>query len=404
MMPVITKNDGFPITLKVPAQRFSKRFHTDEEVGSWISAEIRFWDQLNQYGASNPFPTQGLDLGFLRSMTSDILRNALSQGSAVAQLSYIEAEGVMLSEGNQAKFLSQLKTDDPALYPGAFAALASTLTPIKEQHQAAQGHRYPMPWSLWMSGLGGLLKFVEAERSGSPARIEFEQLADRARDTLSLLETQTRDTSELYASNRQRLDDLAQAHLDGFKRILSNFETTFEERLDHSRTSIEEFETMVRERLALEAPTKFWTEKAQSHRNVAIGFGIVFLAAIGCGVYWITHYGVSLVAEADKTIVGDRANPGLLALVPLAFITLPTLAFAWILRHISRIVVQNVALQADAQLRGTIANTYTALTSQTKSTPAELAIALNALFRPIDGSGHAEIAPPNIRDILEAGK
>lgn len=403
-MPVTRKNDGFPITLKIPAQRFSKRFHTEEEVAGWLKSEIRFWDQLNQFPASNPFPTPGLDLGFLRSMSSDIFQNAQSKGAAVDKLSFIEDRGVMLSEGRQAKFLSQLKEDDPALYPGAFAALASTLIPINEQYLSSQGNRYPMPWSLWMSGLGGLLKFIEAERSGAPARVEFNQLADEAKDILATLETQARESSELYSTNQQRLDDLAQAHSKVFDRTLSSFETAFAQQLNDARISLEDFERLVRERLAIEAPTAFWTAKAKSHRNVAILFGVIFLAAIAGGVYWITHHGVDLVADAYRTIVGERETPGLLALVPLAFITLPTLGLAWVLRHISRIVVQNLALQADAQLRSTIANTYTALTSQNKSTPAELAIALNALFRPIDGSGHAEIAPPNIRDILEAGK
>ncbi len=108
--------------------------------------------------------------------------------------------------------------------------------------------------------------------------------------------------------------------------------------------------------------------------------------------------------EIAVAVVGERANPGLLALVPLAFITLPTLAFAWLLRHVSRIIVQNLSLQADAQLRGTIATTYSALVHEQRGTTPELAIALNALFRPVDGSGHAEIAPPNVKDIIEMGK
>lgn len=310
----------------------------------------------------------------------------------------------MLSEGRQAKFLAKLRTEDPALYPGAFAAIASTLTPIREHYLSAQGNRFPMPWSLWMSGLGGLLKFFESERSGAQTKEEIETLVDNAKNLIGELETKSRELGELHGAHKTSLERLGDANLEAFRQALESYRSDFHDQLQRSQTSLLEFETMVRERLVLEAPTKFWTEKAKSHRNVAFLFGAVFLAAIGGGVYWITHHGVDLVADAYRTIVGDRETPGLLALVPLAFITLPTLGLAWVLRHISRIVVQNLALQADAQLRSTIANTYTALTSQNKSTPAELAIALNALFRPIDGSGHAEIAPPNIRDILEAGK
>lgn len=402
-MPVITKNDGFPITLKVPKQNFSKRFHTEEEVRNWIQGEIDFWERLNRFPSGNGFPGPNDNLGFLNAMTADILRTAHVYGEPSAQLSFIEEKGVLLSEGKQAKFLARLREEEPSLYPGAFAGVASTLLPINKTY-LSQGNRFPLPWTLWASGLGGVLKFAENERANTLERRELDRLTGGAQALVEELETKFRELSALHESQENRLEELADNHVKVFEKTLSQYEAAFADVLKNSRSSIAEFEKMVRDRLVLEAPTKFWTEKAKSHRNVAIGFGILFLVAIGGGVFWITHFGVSLVADAYQTIVGNRENPGLLALVPLAFITLPTLAFAWMLRHISRIVVQNIGLQADAQLRGTIANTYTALTSQNAASPAELAIALNALFRPIDGSGHAEIAPPNIRDILEAGK
>lgn len=400
-MPIVSKDDEYPIIFKVPKQSFSKKFHTGDEVLAWIDAEMQFWDTLNQFPRPGRFP--GLNLNALKWLTTDLLKDAYAHGAPIARLSYIEETGAMLSGGKQAKFLSNLKEREPSLYPGALIALASTLQPINER-LFSQGDRGPLPWSLFMSGLGGLLKFVETDRSGIADRREIERLTSDAQILLEDIQTKSREIVALHDTQKDRLEKLGTANADLFEQTLSGHRVLFQQQLDDSEIKIADFEKLVLERLALEAPTKFWTEKAKSHRNVAIGFGMLFLAAIGGGVYWITHYGVDLVADAYQRIVGDRETPGLLALVPLAFITLPTLGFAWILRHISRIVVQNLALQADAQLRGTIANTYTALTSQNQSSPAELAIALNALFRPIDGSGHAEIAPPNIRDILEAGK
>jgi hypothetical protein len=403
MMPVISKNDGFPITLKVPAQRFSKRFHTEEEVYVWIDKEILFWETMNTFPQGSGVPIARQHLQFLKQLSSEIFIEANGHGAAHARLNYIDESGVLLSEGRQANFLSRLKKNDPTLYPGAFAAMASTLQPINARRYT-QGNQDQLPWALWLSGLGGMLKFFEFERSAASEREEIRKLGASSRDLLEEIQTKSREVSELHETHKERLEILGKVHVDAFKQALEDYRAQFQDQLRQSKASIFEFENLIHERLAIEAPTAFWTAKARSHRNVAILFGLIFLVAIGSGVYWITHFGVDLVAEAYRTIVGDRETPGLLALVPLAFITLPTLAFAWILRHISRIVVQNLALQADAQLRSTIANTYTALTSQNKSTPAELAIALNALFRPIDGSGHSEIAPPNIRDILEAGK
>jgi hypothetical protein len=165
----------------------------------------------------------------------------------------------------------------------------------------------------------------------------------------------SRDLSALHGSHNGLLKKLAERNVSLLNKILSKYEADFSDELQKSNANIAEFETMIRERL---------------------------------------HHGVTLVADAYQTIVGDRETPGPLALAPLAFITLPKLGLAWGLRHMSRIVLQSPTRRADAQLCGTIANPYTALISQNQSTPAELAIALNALFRPIDDSGHAEIALP----------
>jgi hypothetical protein len=111
---------------------------------------------------------------------------------------------------------------------------------------------------------------------------------------------------------------------------------------------------------------------------------------------------VELVADAVDRIVGDR-DAAALTLVPIAFITIPALAFAWVLRHLSRIIIQNLSLEADARLRGTITMTFKALAADRTMNDAELAIALQALFRPIDGKDHSEIAPPSLGDILKLG-
>ncbi len=62
---------------------------------------------------------------------------------------------------------------------------------------------------------------------------------------------------------------------------------------------------------------------------------------------------------------------------------------------------QNLSLQADARLRGATARTYLALTAKERPSEAQLAIALQALSRPLDGSEHAEVAPPNLAEIFK---
>src|SRR5690606_6190088 len=97
------------------------------------------------------------------------------------------------------------------------------------------------------------------------------------------------------------------------------------------------------------------------------------------GVIWLVKYGATFTEEAVSRIIGDRVSAGLEVFLPLAFITLPALAVAWFLRHVSRVIIQNMSLAADAQLRGTIATTYRALVSEKQASDGELAITLQAL-------------------------
>lgn len=403
-MPVESRDDGFPITLKIPHQRFVKRFHSASEVETWIRSEVELWGRLNNFSGSSTFPDPSQHLAFLRLLTTDRFGQALSAGSAADMLRNVEQSQVLLSEGKQGEALAEVHAASPSLYPGALAALAAESGLIDHLRLDAQGTRYPLPWTVWMSGLGALRRLSQSSKDTASQRQRIDDLILEAQSLTEEIETRRRTLDELHQKANDRFDRLADAQVESAEKTGKHFSALLQDKLDESSARIAELEEQVTARLVLEAPTTYWSKKAISHRNTAILFGLLFLCALGGGVYWITHEGVALVGEAYQTIVGERENPGLLALVPLAFITLPTLAFAWLLRHVSRIIVQNLSLQADAQLRGTIATTYSALTSQAGSTPAELAIALNALFRPMDGSGHAEIAPPNIRDILEMGK
>jgi len=287
-------------------------------------------------------------------------------------------------------------------------ALSAKESPEAFLHLANQFAGSRVHFSAFASLIVALDQIQNAERNNKAERQQLQDLmveVQAIRDkTAELIETEKRLLDEqVSAAAKQVRVATEQVELSNtsFSESLIKAEASLSALLKASKATINDLEEKTKTRIILEAPTKYWSDKANGHRTTAIAFGLVFLAALAAGTYWLTHHGVSLVADAHKQIVGDRQEAGLLALVPLAFITLPTLAFAWLLRHVSRIIVQNISLGADARLRGTIATTYGALTHDRPANPAELAIALQALFRPIDGSAHSEIAPPNIQEIME---
>lgn len=394
-MPVEMKGGGFPITLKIPKQRFSKRFRSEEEVRQWVQSEVDWWDERTDNGQYKRF---------VKHLTSNLLSEALRSSQAIDVLQAIERSGVLLSSGKQGQILQEIYDENPLQYPGAVAALSANTIDFSAGNISAHLQQQAISWPVLISGFGGVLAVASNDRARTAEKKAFEELVTRTQTAAEESETQRVKIDELHDVSKKRFDQAHDAQKQVIEMTSEHFREMLELELQHSKAQIADLERQVRDRLVLEAPTKYWTEKAISHRTTAAIFGGIFIAALAGGVYWLTHFGVDLVGEAYKTIVGNRENPGLLALVPLAFITLPTLAFAWLLRHVSRIIVQNLSLQADAQLRGTIATTYSALVHEKNSNTPELAIALNALFRPVDGSGHAEIAPPNVKDILEMGK
>ncbi|RWA67457.1 DUF6161 domain-containing protein [Mesorhizobium sp.] len=397
-MPIKSTGGGYPVRFSVPGQRWSKIFRTQEELRLFLMSEIKHWQEQNE-PRNFPLPGGPQGLQFLDPLTTRIFQDALNTGPHPEEaLKIVEQRGAILSEGLYGRLLSNFKTEKPNLYPGAVAAIAASLGPGNPWPD--QSGRQPFPWAVWLSGLGAVMELAPSKVT----KAEADQLTSLISDTLAHRD-QTEEMKHDFELWRDKTTNEIGAEIRNFRQstgdALKSAQAQLAQALYDSNSRILDLEEKVRTRLVLEAPTTYWSDKANGHVKIALGFGVLFLLALGGGIYWLTHYGVDLVADAHTRIVGNVQDPGLLALVPLAFITLPTLAFAWLLRHVSRVIVQNLTLGADARLRGTIATTYSALTIDQGASPAELAIVFNALFRPVDGSTHSEIAPPNLSELMD---
>lgn len=401
-MPIKSTDGGYPARFNVPNQRWSKTFRTQEELHKFLTSEITHWAEQNQ-PRHFPLPGGPAGLQFLDPLTTRIFQDALNTGPQLEEaLKIVEERGAILSEGLYGRLLSKLKAEKPNLYPGAVASIAVNLGPSNAWPD--QGGRQQFPWAVWLSGLGAVLEMMPSKATKAEA--------DQLEGVISTALAHRDETEEmkhnfgLWRDKTQKeigeeINTFRQSTDESFKSVRGQLAQA----LSDSNARTLELEEKVRKRLILEAPTTYWSRKANTHIAVASVFGVIFLCALAGGIFWLTHNGVELIGEAHDRIVGTVQDPGLLALVPLAFLTLPTLAFAWLLRHVSRVIVQNLTLSADARLRGTIATTYSALTIDQEASPTELAIVLNALFRPVDGSSHSEIAPPSLSDIMDmAGK
>ena len=347
-------------------------------------------------------------------------RRIQSEASYAALLQDFNAERTILLSGKLGRVILAREGETAKQTAGVLWAAASMLGTTRLLQAGTQRIN-----SADITALSfGQLKLANGTMRLQAERKNIEQIVGELNDQVADAKTKNEATHRLFREAGEQLavaqsehrtatnklvasgNGMVTALLDNAKKqvesSVSETSQTLAETLRISTEEIDEFKRKVRIDVGLEEPTNFWTEKANGHRTAAIIFGVIFLLAVIGMVLWIDMSAVDLVADAVDRIVGDRSAAAL-SLVPIAFITVPALAFAWVLRHLSRIIIQNLSLEADARLRGTITRTFKALAADRAMNDAELAIALQALFRPIDGKDHSEIAPPSLGDILKLG-
>jgi Family of unknown function (DUF6161) len=151
--------------------------------------------------------------------------------------------------------------------------------------------------------------------------------------------------------------------------------------------------------LILEEPARFWENTAISKTRLWQAWLLIFAALVilpvGVGLYkW------DVFAEAVSRITSP--NSSAFSLAGLAAITVPALFYAWLLKNVSRVFIQNLNLADDASHRRALAITYLGLSENPKLSisDADRALVLNALFRPIPPHSTDEGPPSGLMDLI----
>lgn len=422
-MPVKSEDGTFPIVLVLPTQRVKQTFRKSEEALSFFNKEAELWNDLNQWVSRDPLTgmniAQAAGLRALNELRGK-LNNAKSDREHVAAIQQYAGAQPLVLQGALGQIVLDRDEEREAQTAGVLWALSAMLgsNGLRDaaHHQVRASDLAAI--SFGQAKIANALRRYQSERASvrrleeelgdelgkaKAIREELEQkLASASADLDTTLAKTQEDARLLIETADKAIEKFSEEMHVQIGASIKNSNQKLDDFLRASTEETEKFKKRIRQDVGLEEPTTFWTRKAKGHRKAAVIFGAVFLAAAVAMVVWIDISAVELVADAVDRIVGDR-DAAALTLVPIAFITIPALAFAWVLRHLSRIIIQNLSLEADARLRGTITMTFKALAADRAMNDAELAIALQALFRPIDGKDHSEIAPPSLADILRLG-
>lgn len=147
------------------------------------------------------------------------------------------------------------------------------------------------------------------------------------------------------------------------------------------------------EHLGIEAPVRLWNTRSRQHRKAAKVYGgavaIVAAAGIIAGLI-LVDAAIGFAKGLFSDFATQHTDPlglrptwryeiGLVAALMLLYITL----LLWGLRLIVRMFMTEHHLSIDAASRANMARTYLALTKRNAAEPADRAIVLGSLFRPV---------------------
>ncbi len=170
--------------------------------------------------------------------------------------------------------------------------------------------------------------------------------------------------------------------------------------IEASAASIRSHEQAHRGQLVLRAPIAYWSDKQVLHYWLAGAAFVSFVIVIASSAL-IVFFNFGSISTHLKEIQQSHGE-GVFNLTGLAIISMPSVAFFWILKHISRVFVENLAQANDAGQRSVMMKTYLALVAEptAKVSEPERLLVLNALFRPSAVSGSDDAPPSNLMDLL----
>jgi hypothetical protein len=353
--------DGLPFVIDVPSQHVCVSIKDSEALKEFVSKELAFFQQLSE---------------------------PLSQNVVVANTNY----GTMAVHQNAERALSNILSNG---LKGQFAPLTAHLEQAeklevliahgclgeKVRAMITRGDKEGARWLVYVTCSAWTLnsqpdKLISAFRGtlfASPAIQAFGDLTSSA----SALENATK----------------AREAIDGSRAELVQF-------IDEKTKLFDTLEDLYRNKLTIEEPAVSWKHIAERKTKIWITWLAIFsILVIGPIVTMVFQWPV--LSEAVAKLTATTGN-GSFSFAGFAIVSIPALLYAWLLKNVSRIFIQNLNLADDAAHRRSLALTYMGLLQNEKhpASDPDRAIILNALFRPIPPQTADEGPPSGLIDLI----
>jgi hypothetical protein len=315
------------------------------------------------------------------NVTSNLLayRNDVQNG-----VSQFAGQQLVWSDSPIAKFVGEVKNEDPRIATFALRHLINRGSDITYVPYAPEGIVRAVLFKLGVSDrAAGETVALQALRQ--TWQENFEKRQSEFSTGLSLLGAD-------HVAKVAEIDALISAmNEDRSDRTTAANEqhTAFAAMMNESKNTLKQIERTYEQKLALQSSVQYWQKKSHAHwisagvLAVLSGIsGILFILLIYNQVEHLKASAASASAAAAQVTVHAFNTPETWTLVSF-FLTIGL--GVWALRLMIRFTLSNLHIASEASQRRTMVLTYLALLREETSalSPADKAIILKALFRPI---------------------
>lgn len=370
----------------------------------WLEAEKSFWSghsALNGTIVSGQSSYGNVELTRSYHKALDRIISSLKEGAIGPLNDYLRAASefrVILGQGYVGKNLSQFtqsvnKDNEQAGQQSALmfvTALSLAVTPLSNIPPEMLTIRAMIMLNPMLSAAANVVQAEEARELAAAAL----KIAEEDRERADLLSRSMRSELEKYKKDTTST----------FYNRISSANEALSDQIDQSHQKLLQHEQVFTDKLLLMAPSKHWGAVARSAGFWAMGALTVFVFLLSIPFLYAYAYANWAVVNAFLLEIMTKSADGI-SLTGLAAITVPVLAYGWLLRHVSRIFVQNLSLQADAAHRRVMAATYLGLARIKAAgvTDQERALVLNALFRSPPPHSADDGPPSGLLDLIKKG-
>lgn len=355
-------------------------FRSLEDIEAWVQQEEQAWawlgEAVRQDGNLNAVHVK-------LSQAWQQIRQGINQArphvdteNFAAQLNAVEQE-IIAHYGNIP--IQSVHSSSPK---AEFVLKAKETDPILAAYILAFFINVPLVQSITKSLEGALEAFLFEKGVRKNVDAEKRALTKLRKDwqeSLIAHETEIGENQKQFDVKKEEIENLHQTQKANFDQMVTD-----------GKTELEEIAKTYDQKLALQAPVQYWTDKKTAHHKLAKKYGIAAGAWLGLSgiILAFTIYGVLNDLKVDQ-------HPALWQSLILA---LSALAVFWVTRILVRITLSNLHLKEDAHERVTMAETYLSLLRHEGGpTKKDLELILTTLFRPSsDGLVKDDALPPSI--------